>query len=282
MAKEKQNLSIGEMAKLNNTTVPTLRLYDELGLLNPIYIDESSHYRYYDIKQNARFDMIQYMKELGMELKEIKEVLDAEDLELIEAILIRKKEQNLKEIKHLQIKQDAINRTIDSIDRYRKSPPKGTLTLEYIPERRIYSMECDVNFYDHDIDTYEILLKKLKEQLLSNNIPQVYYFNAGTILKKEDFLDQNFVSNQIFVFADTSFPLIDETRTIESGMYACIYLDDFNQEQDYAKRLFNYCNENKYQICGDYLCEVLTEFNVFGKEQRSMFLRLQVPVRFKK
>ena len=87
-------------------------------------------------------------------LKEIKEVLDAEDLELIEAILIRKKEQNLKEIKHLQIKQDAINRTIDSIDRYRKSPPKGTLTLEYIPERRIYSMECDVNFYDHDIDTY--------------------------------------------------------------------------------------------------------------------------------
>lgn len=180
MAKEKQNLSIGEMAKLNNTTVPTLRLYDELGLLKPIYIDESSHYRYYDIKQNARFDMIQYMKELGMELKEIKEVLDAEDLELIEAILIRKKEQNLKEIKHLQIKQDAIN------------------------------------------------------------------------------------------------------RTIESGMYACIYLDDFNQEQDYAKRLFNYCNENKYQICGDYLCEVLTEFNVFGKEQRSMFLRLQVPVRFKK
>ena len=38
MAKEKQNLSIGEMAKLNNTTVPTLRLYDELGLLKPIYM----------------------------------------------------------------------------------------------------------------------------------------------------------------------------------------------------------------------------------------------------
>ena len=37
-------------------------------------MDEQTHCRYYDIKQNARLDMIQYMKELGMELKEIKEI----------------------------------------------------------------------------------------------------------------------------------------------------------------------------------------------------------------
>lgn len=282
MHKEKGKLSIGEMAKLNNTTVPTLRLYDEIGLLKPHYIDSSSHYRYYDIKQSARLDMIQYMKELGMELKEIKEILDSEDLELIESILIRKKQQNLIELKQLQMKQDAIRRTIDSIDRYRKAPPKGTLTLEYIPERIIYSVECDINFYDHDIDTYEILLKKLKDQLLSNDIPQVYYCNAGTILKQEDFLAQHFVSNQIFVFVDTQFSQLEKTETIKSGMYACIYLDDFDLEQDYARQLFRYCHEQNYTICGDYLCEVLTEFNVFGKEQRSMFLRLQVPVSFKK
>ena len=282
MEKEKRKLSIGEMAKLNNTTVPTLRLYDELGLLKPHYINEANHYRYYDVKQNARFDMIQYMKELGMELKEIKEVLDAENLELIETILMRKQEQNRNEIKHLQRKQDAISRTIDSIKRYRKSPPKGTLTLEYIPERKIYSMECDINFFEHDIDTYEILLKKLKSQLLRHQIPQVYYCNAGNILKQKDFLAQHFVSNQIFVFVDSQFPLIEETETIENGMYACIYLDDFDLERDYARQLLDYCAEHNYQINGNYLCEVLTEFNVFGKEQRSMFLRLQVPVIFKK
>ena len=37
-------------------------------------MDEQTHYRYYEIKQNACLDMIQYMKELGMELKEIKEL----------------------------------------------------------------------------------------------------------------------------------------------------------------------------------------------------------------
>lgn len=45
-----------------------------MGLLKPCYVDEQTNYRYYDIKQNARLDMIQYMKELGMELKKIKEI----------------------------------------------------------------------------------------------------------------------------------------------------------------------------------------------------------------
>ena len=65
-------LKIGEMAKLNKISIPTLRLYDEYGLLKPIYTDPETNYRYYNIRQNARLDMIQYMKELGMSLNEIK------------------------------------------------------------------------------------------------------------------------------------------------------------------------------------------------------------------
>lgn len=98
--------------------------------------------------------MIQYMKELGMELKEIREVLDSEDLRKIESVLIRKREQTIQDIEHLKIQRDAIDRAIGSIERYSKSPSRGTITLEYIPARRIYSMDTDVNFYDHDIDTY--------------------------------------------------------------------------------------------------------------------------------
>ena len=61
-------LSIGKMAEINNLTVATLRLYDELGLLHPRRKDPQSGYRYYDMAQNARLDMIAYMKELGMSL----------------------------------------------------------------------------------------------------------------------------------------------------------------------------------------------------------------------
>jgi len=277
---EKKYMSIGGMAKINHTTIAALRLYDSYGILKPAYTDAKSRYRYYDIRQNARLDMIQYMRELGMGLKEIREVFRKEDLNTIESILIRRQEQTLQEIEQLKIKRDAIDRTISSIERYRKSPSPGTAALEYIEKRKIYSMHTGVNFYEHGIDTYELILKELKEDLISHNLPQIYYCNAGTFLKKDDFLAQNFISDRIFVFVDEHFPSPGETETIESGMYACVYSDDFETEQQSAGKLLAFCRENKYTVTGDYICEVLTEFNVFNCDQRSMFLRLQVPVSF--
>ena len=92
-------LSIGQMAKMNHTTVPTLRLYDQLGAAASPYTDPETSYRYYDIRQNARFDLIQYMKELGMSLEEIQRVLKKEDLQLVENILIKKREQVFAQIR---------------------------------------------------------------------------------------------------------------------------------------------------------------------------------------
>ena len=244
-------LSIGEMAKMNHITVTTLRLYDELDLLKPVYVNPETNYRYYDIKQNARLDLIQYMKELQMNLKEIKELLDKEDINLIEAILIKKKQQLSIQINDLQRTKDAISRTIYSLERYRKSPPSGTITLEYIDRRRIYVMHTNINFYEHDLNVYEYLLTQLK------------------------------ISDRIFVFVDDHFPE-KEIQVIENGMYACIYLDDFHQEINYAKRLLDYCKMNHLTICGDYICEVLSELSIFDHHERSMFLRLQVPVSFEK
>ena len=271
-------LSIGEMAKMNHITVTTLRLYDELDLLKPVYVNPETNYRYYDIKQNARLDLIQYMKELQMNLKEIKELLDKEDINLIEAILIKKKQQLSIQINDLQRTKDAISRTIYSLERYRKSPPSGTITLEYIDRRRIYVMHTNINFYEHDLNVYEYLLTQLKNDLIMHHYPQIYYCNVGTFLNKERFLKQEFISDRIFVFVDDHFPE-KEIQVIENGMYACIYLDDFHQEINYAKRLLDYCKMNHLTICGDYICEVLSELSMFD---RSMFLRLQVPVSFKK
>lgn len=274
-------LSIGEMAKMNHITVTTLRLYDELDLLKPVYVNPETNYRYYDIKQNARLDLIQYMKELQMNLKEIKELLDKEDINLIEAILIKKKQQLSIQINDLQRTKDAISRTIYSLERYRKSPPSGTITLEYIDRRRIYVMHTNINFYEHDLNVYEYLLTQLKNDLIMHHYPQIYYCNVGTFLNKERFLKQEFISDRIFVFVDDHFPE-KEIQVIENGMYACIYLDDFHQEINYAKRLLDYCKMNHLTICGDYICEVLSELSMFDHHERSMFLRLQVPVSFKK
>ena len=51
-------LTIGQMAKLNRISEQTLRLYEKKGLLPPAAKDESTGYRFYDIRQSAVLDMI--------------------------------------------------------------------------------------------------------------------------------------------------------------------------------------------------------------------------------
>ncbi|WP_084778239.1 MerR family DNA-binding transcriptional regulator [Saccharibacillus sacchari] len=38
---------IGEVSKLFGVKIPTLRYYNEIGLLCPEYVDPETHYRYY-------------------------------------------------------------------------------------------------------------------------------------------------------------------------------------------------------------------------------------------
>ena len=175
-------LPIGKMAALNRISVSTLRLYDEKGLLKPCYTDPRTGYRYYDINQNARLDMIVYMKELGMSLAEIGQVLQKEDISLIEDILSRKNEQLHQQIRQLKERHDAVERAILSIERYRKSPVTGTFSLEYIDRRYIWGIPCASNFYDDDVHSYENLLRKLRLRLEEEGFAQIHPQNIGKLL----------------------------------------------------------------------------------------------------
>ena len=114
----KNLISIGKMAEINHTTIATLRLYDKKNLLKPKYIDSKTGYRYYSITQNCRFDMISYMKEMGMSLNEIEIILKKEDIKLIESILTKKNNQLYEQIRLIEAQQNAIERTIEGIKRY--------------------------------------------------------------------------------------------------------------------------------------------------------------------
>lgn len=276
-------LPIGKMAKLNRVSIPTLRLYDEKGLLKPRYIDPDTGYRYYDINQNARLDMIAYMKELGMSLSEIAHALQKEDITLVEEILSRKNEQIHEQMRQLKARHDAVERAIMSIERYRKSPATGTLSLEYIDRRFVWGIPCSTNFYSGDIHSYEKVLRELRLKLEESGFQQIHSYNIGTSITRENFVNRQFVANRIFIFTNRQISGNQNAmQMVDSGMYACIYLDNYDDEVSGAGMLLDYCRENQYQICGDYLCEVMTGFQVFENDPRRMFLRLQVPVSFPK
>lgn len=161
-----KKLSIGQMAKMNNTTVQALRLYDNMDLLKPIEVNNESGYRYYDVKQCAQLDLIHYMKSTGMTLKEIKHVFEEEDFTLLNNVLHKHLSDIDQQIQDLKVQKKAVRRIINSYDRYLKSPQDGTITLEYISERKIYPSKLNINIYDYDLETYESILKDLKNEMV--------------------------------------------------------------------------------------------------------------------
>ncbi|MFQ4144297.1 MerR family transcriptional regulator [Chlorogloeopsis sp. ULAP02] len=69
-------LKIGDFSKLSQVTVKALRLYDQLGLLKPIYVDEFTSYRYYCAEQLPQLNRILALKDLGFSLEQIARLLN--------------------------------------------------------------------------------------------------------------------------------------------------------------------------------------------------------------
>ncbi len=71
-------LTIGAFAKASRLSPKALRLYDDLGLLQPVEVDPASGYRFYDLAQLDRARLVAWLRRLGMPLARIRMVCDAE------------------------------------------------------------------------------------------------------------------------------------------------------------------------------------------------------------
>jgi effector-binding domain-containing protein len=69
---------IGRFSTMTRLSIKALRRYDEIGLLVPAEVDQSSGYRYYRYDQANRAEAIRILRRLDMPLEEIRELLDAE------------------------------------------------------------------------------------------------------------------------------------------------------------------------------------------------------------
>ena len=68
-------MRIGDFARLGNVSTRTLRFYGQAGLLRPAHVKPENGYRHYDPRQLAQLHQIQLLKEMGLSLEEIRQLL---------------------------------------------------------------------------------------------------------------------------------------------------------------------------------------------------------------
>lgn len=274
-----QKLSIGQMAELNHVSEQTLRLYDKKGLLKPQYTDPVTDYRYYHITQSARLDLIQNLKVYGMTLRQIADFLENSTAEAMRELLTNQAEAMDERIRQLVHSRAAISRTLENYKRYEAMPRNGEIFREFIPERRILSYSCGMNYFDQDESGYEFMLRQLKGHLVFKNLPLSYFSNIGTVIRKERLIKGELYSDEVFLYLDGEGDG-DNVEKLEAASYVCLCSYEFDREAENIMQLLSYIKEQRLEISGDYLCEVIIDFPMLDADRRRMFYKTQIPVRY--
>lgn len=79
-------MTIGEFASRTRLTQKALRLYDAQGLLQPAVVDDRNGYRVYSLDQFPRARRIALLRELGVPLARIAQLIDLDGPSLSEAV----------------------------------------------------------------------------------------------------------------------------------------------------------------------------------------------------
>lgn len=90
MDKSDKVYTVKQLSELAGVSVRALHHYDEIGLLIPSARSEAN-YRFYNAEDLFRLQQILFYRELDYGLKEIKEVLDAKDFDLIKSLRLQRK-----------------------------------------------------------------------------------------------------------------------------------------------------------------------------------------------
>jgi DNA-binding transcriptional MerR regulator len=112
--------TVKQVAAMSGVSVRTLHFYDETGLLKPAW-HRANGYRFYEEPQLLTLQQILFYRELGFELKRIKEVLGRADFEKVTALQSHRKvlQQNLTRTRSLI---ETIDKTIQHL--------KGSKTMK--------------------------------------------------------------------------------------------------------------------------------------------------------
>lgn len=111
-------LSIGAFSKISNVTTKTLRYYDEIGLIKPVYVNGENGYRYYSTSQLETVLLIGKLKWYGFSLDEIAEVLKKPEDNTFILSRIREKEAGLREAaQHYQMLLSLLEKDISNLER---------------------------------------------------------------------------------------------------------------------------------------------------------------------
>lgn len=138
-------MKIGEFARLGQVSVRMLRHYDQIGLLTPAQVDPWSSHRDYAPDQLAVLHRLIALKELGLSLAQIREVIaDDPPPEQLRGMLLLRRTEVAAEVEAAKARLAEVERRLHLIEEDPTMPHTTEFIVRSLPPRRIAARRAAV------------------------------------------------------------------------------------------------------------------------------------------
>ncbi|BAQ11920.1 transcriptional regulator of multidrug-efflux transporter genes [Bacillus sp. OxB-1] len=275
----KNKFSIGQMSKLHNTSIKTLRYYDEIDLFKPNEVDPETGYRYYSVEQFKLLDIINYLKALGVPLKDIKKQTSNREMDDFIETLYTHKQTIHDKMKELEIAKKKLEIRIEELESLKKIKQIGVPFIKEMEERTIIQLQESIRSH-YDL---ELSLRKLNRQ--HQDFASIFIGKVGLTLSVHRF------QRNCFYEYDSIFLLLEEAEkwkaaqnvelvtTLPEGEYACVYFRGGHETApEYVTVLHQYVLDNGLEPIGDFIIRTIVDQFISNKEDEFL-MEIQIPVK---
>lgn len=266
------------MARLNHTTLATLRHYDKVGILSPVYVNPETGYRYYDVQQCLVFHMIQHHKALNMSLKEIKEILRRNDYDFLEQIYKKKLDEVNQALAEFEFRKEELERMMKGADHFCHRPPNGFIQMGFITAEYVYEKKAVRNYVLEDIGSVIYDASSIEGQLIKSGFTEGYLNFPFVTLSLDDIKHQRYRTEKLGIIVQGKNRKIAGVEQLPSSTSVFVYFEDFSKLCIYAEQVIAFCHAHNYTPVGDMICRLMGVLHLDDFKKTSEVYRLSIPV----
>ncbi|MCC0636092.1 MULTISPECIES: MerR family transcriptional regulator [unclassified Clostridioides] len=243
----KTYFSIGEVSRLFDLSIKTLRYYDKVGILKPAYVNQENKYRYYSREQFMSIDVIKYCKIMGMALEDIKKLIDSDSSidSMMNTIDRQNKmiENKIKELSDVKNYLNDIEFKVNELLKY----DLNNVFIKYNKERKVNVYKC--NSKDEvELEMYlRHIILHIQDKyndvypIISGSISYEKVIKEGKALLYDDIVD--FKEREEY----------ENEHILPAGEYlTIIYDDNWNNAYDYYQKIIDYAKNNNIELVGNF------------------------------
>jgi len=264
--------TIGQLAKLFDVKIPTLRYYDELGLLTPAKVDPETHYRYYSTAQFERLSTIKYFRALGVSLPAIADFFAARDLPKLKQLLHQQQVTVSQQMATLQAIDQRVTARLTQIDQAEQAQ-LGVSQLVTLPARPVLALRQTYTAQD-DI---ELVIAKLRQRYdLAQDVflGKITLSLAVSALKAGQY-DQ--YTGILLAFEPGDQPHQGQQILPGGPALQVIFAGTHQQAGPYYDRLLATCRQQHWSLRAPALETALIDYGITDDVSQSV-TRIQLPV----